>query len=187
MVVAGGVYTVEDQPIPLWYADEHSIAVRTKGEILAVVADFSDLQADFAERWSANGAVEALLKTAKGDANVSQYTMHGMYEVLRGDVTLFAYFDQALKKKHVKDSVSQDLELSHHTDPSTADKVAWLHSALIGNISHHFVESDAVALVQDVCSSSCTLLGKVDAITNLLKAKTFRAAVWAAEQKKRSS
>jgi V-type H+-transporting ATPase subunit H len=183
MVVASGAfYSVEDQPIPLWYADEHSLAVRAKGEVLAVAADFSDLDADFDERWSAAGSIEALLKTAKGDVNVAQYTMHGIYEVLRTDVTLFAHFDDALKKKHIKDSMAQDLELSHHTDPATADKVAWLHSALIGHLSHHFEESNAVALVQDVCASSCTILGKVEAITNLLKSKTFRAAVFAKEQ-----
>lgn len=174
---------MEDQPVPLWYADEHSIAVRAKGEVLAVAADFSDLEADFNERWSPAGSVEALLKTAKGDVTVAQYAMHGIYEVLRTDVTLFSHFDDALKKKHIKDSLAQDLELSHHaTEPATADKVAWLHSALIGHLSHHFEEINAVALVQDVCSSSCTTLGKVEAITNLLKSKTFRAAVFAKEQ-----
>jgi len=156
-------------------------------EILSKATDFS--QKNFADSWSEPGTVEALLKTARAsDPKAAKYALHGIYEALRGDVTLFGCFDAALEKKKFKEQL--DLATDFLTIQKSSngriedaepvmDKVAWLHSALIGHLSSHFNDDDIKSIVTEVSKSKCSELGKLEAITNLLKAPRFRSQVWA--------
>jgi len=64
------------------------------------------------------------------------------------------------------------------TRNTACDKVAWLHSALIGHLSDRFSEQEVKDFVGSLNGSACSKLGKVEAITNLLKSTSFRGVVW---------
>jgi len=66
-----------------------------------------------------------------------------------------------------------------HKESATADKTAWLYSALVGNLSHHFTKEDVQSFVKKISSAGAmTALGRLEAITNLLKSTEFRQTVW---------
>jgi len=170
------VYLVADQTKPVWNLFSK---VAPYSSTLSQAADFSGV--DLRPIWEKDAeAIPALLKTAEADnSDATKYVMFGIYETLRADVTLFDCFDKHLSNL----KILSDLSLSNTAlQEDAADKVAWLHSALIGNLSHRFAGTDGHAHVEGFVSSleasKCSRVGKLEAIANLLKSPDHRQLVW---------
>jgi V-type H+-transporting ATPase subunit H len=130
----------------------------------------------------AKGCIAAL--NIKGDAAPLQYILTVVYDILREDSDAFTVFKEALKggtNIYKPSTFLLELQRDNKTPQMAyiADKVAWLLSALMGRMPKLF-STDQVSDFIKVLSTgtSCTELGVLEAITNLLKSQDSRAAVW---------
>lgn len=183
-------YVLDQQPTPHWYIFPD---VAPFAEKLEIAASFNKNQKEaLVESWEDLANIEALIKTALAikkevnvetnkettDSSAAKFAMYGIYETLRENVMLFACWDNALGKLKL-DDVVKDLSVKNQQDGLIADKVAWLYSSLIGHLSHHFQANHVNAFIDELDSSTnMSDLGKLEAVTNLLKSTTFRAHVW---------
>lgn len=185
-------YVVSAQPTPHWYLYP---VVAPFAEKLEVAAAFNKGQKEaLFNSWEDPLNIEALIKTAKAIKESSgakdfsesgvegaKFAMHGIYDALRENAMLFDCWDNALAKFTSADA-SKDLSVDGLKHPKVADKVGWLHSALIGHLSHHFTLEQVQSFVKSVSASYMTSLGKMEAMANLLKSTTFRADVWSMKE-----
>jgi len=106
-----------------------------------------------------------------------QYILTVLNDMLREDGSSYSVFEEALKKGvGIFDPVVSVLQRSN---TYAADKGAWLVSAIIGHMPRHFTEAQLKTLLETLTSkTSCSELGVLEAITNLLKAQQFREHVW---------
>merc|ERR1719382_1355973 len=105
--------------------------------------------------------------------------------MLRNDSSCYGVFQDALKAqvgiyKPLMKLCSTPVE---GEDTYMQDKAAWLLSAVAGNVPQFFSSEDVLGflkllLVQEMSKQTCSPLGVLEAITNLLKADTFRSLVW---------
>lgn len=152
---------------PSWYADA---TTAPDAALLGRLKDGENLQ----EAMSPD-CLRAVLKAAKSNGAPWLYSF--LYDKIRSDLGLSSCFDDFLKSN--KGALEQ-LNLKD-VKPEAADKVAWLHSHIIGHLSDHFNEDEVHAFVDGLKESRCSHLGKVEVITNLLKSTNFRNAVWSRE------
>eukprot|EP00420_Gonyaulax_spinifera_P033575 CAMPEP_0197882130 /NCGR_PEP_ID=MMETSP1439-20131203/9380_1 /TAXON_ID=66791 /ORGANISM="Gonyaulax spinifera, Strain CCMP409" /LENGTH=446 /DNA_ID=CAMNT_0043501773 /DNA_START=63 /DNA_END=1403 /DNA_ORIENTATION=+ len=117
------------------------------------------------------------------DERLTQWILTLLYDMLREDSSCFSLFEDVLRQQG---SVSQPLRslLSRQKlDAYTADKAAWLLSAIIGQAPGCFSQQEVEGLLKQLLEPKeplCTELGVLEAITNLLKSDTFRGLVWGA-------
>jgi len=107
-----------------------------------------------------------------------------MYDMLRNDSSCYNIFQEAMKSQV---SVYKPLIRLCSTflpgeDTYVQDKAAWLLSAVAGNVPQFFSSEDVLSFLKLLLAEdnqTCSPLGVLEAITNLLKADTFRGLVWA--------
>jgi len=120
-------------------------------------------------------AITAILVEEKS----RQYLLTYFYDMLRDDASTYSVFEDALKNVNTfHGSLLKTLQGSK--DQYTADKAAWLLTAVIGNIPTAFTDREAqeVTTVLQRQDSPCSVYGAMDALVNLLKADAFRKMVW---------
>jgi V-type H+-transporting ATPase subunit H len=119
----------------------------------------------------------------KDDPAPLQYILTIVYDMLREDGNCFSLFEDALRAGCTVFKPMISLLEKGSSDPQwayVADKGAWLLSSLMSHMPKYFAEDDVKSLVSVLTSgSSCTELGVLEAITNLLKAESFRVVVCA--------
>jgi len=154
---------------PFWLSDEHTAA---DAPLLDGLHDSADLQVVLTP-----DLLRAVLNAAKSKGAAWLYGF--LYDKIRSELGLMDCFDDFLKD-HKAALGNLDLKLVGGGPDKVAasDKVAWLHSALIGHISDRFDEQEVLEFVDSLKGSHCSKLGKVEAITNLLKSTSFRGVVW---------
>merc|ERR1711972_116205 len=127
----------------------------------------------------------AVLKAAMDSLSIPeeqprQWMLTVIYDMLREDSSCFSIFEEAMKKQIavVKPLISV-LKVAK-IDEYSADKASWIATAVVGNLPSFFSE-DEVKQVIDVlhdAAPSCSDLGVLEGIVNLLKADKFRASIW---------
>jgi len=119
--------------------------------------------------------------TIQDDAPV-QYVVTVLCDMLRQDSSCFSIFDQAIKEGcAVSAPLMALLQKSNGTGADqvyVADKAAWLLSSIMAHMPRHFSQNELIDFVTKLRSGSCSDLGVLEALTNLLKTDVFRAAVW---------
>jgi V-type H+-transporting ATPase subunit H len=156
---------------PFWLSDEHTAA---DAPLLGQLNDSADLQAVLSP-----DLIRAVVNAAKSQGAGWLYSF--LYDKLRSELGLMDCFDEFLKDNKAS---LQNMNLKSVGGATLADKVAasdkvaWLHSAMIGHLSDRFTEQDVTDFVDSLKGSQCSDLGKVEAITNLLKSTSFRGMVW---------
>jgi V-type H+-transporting ATPase subunit H len=155
-----------------WLSDAGTAA---DASLLGQLNDSADLQAVLTPT-----VLRAVLNAAKSKGAPWLYSF--LYDKMRSELGLMDCFDDLLKDNK---AALGNLDLKLVCGDGAAadrviafDKVAWLHSALMGHLSDRFTEQEVVDFVDSLLSSPCSKLGKVEAITNLLKSTNFRAVVW---------
>jgi len=118
----------------------------------------------------------------KDEVTPLQYILTILYDMLREDGSSFSIFEEALKAGCGIFKPMLGLLERNSADPHwtyVADKGAWLLSAIIGHMPRFFSEEDVKSLLALLLAGTCcSELGTLEAVTNLLKAESFRAAVW---------
>jgi V-type H+-transporting ATPase subunit H len=156
---------------PFWLSCEFTAA---DAHLLGGLNDAADLQAVLVDE-----CIRAIVNAAKSINAAWLYSF--LYDKLRSDVQAMDCFDEFLKAHK---GVLQNLDLktvggaTKEDKVVACDKVAWLHSAMIGQLSDRFNEQEVADFVDSLKTSHCSSLGKVEAITNLLKSTSFRGMVW---------
>eukprot|EP00913_Durusdinium_trenchii_P034949 g32691.t1 len=92
----------------------------------------------------------------------------------------YAIFEEASKQKIEVYKPLMAL-LLRPGDNYTADKVSWLLSAVISHVPHSVTKAQVeefLSSVLDSSKTSCSELGQLEAITNLLKSDAFRKFTW---------
>lgn len=115
------------------------------------------------------------------DVKPVQWILTLFYDMLREDSSCFAIFEDALKAQIAFTQPLLKLLGRQQLDTYIADKAAWLLTAVIGQVPRFFGEDDVAAVLKAVLEpreQGCSDLGKLEAITNLLKADTIRRFVW---------
>lgn len=173
-------YIVEEEDTPHWAEEEGHASDEEH------LRKFN-FQSDLKEVLKNPEVCFACMNTAVIPGEHAKWMMHFMWEKLRADLTLFSCFDAVLGTDKGKESLEKLKEgMKKQADGATADKVAWLYSSLVGNLSHLFSQGDVGQFVGLLDSSNCTDEGKLDAVTNLLKSPVFRKEVWAMASVKRT-
>eukprot|EP00427_Karlodinium_veneficum_P009279 CAMPEP_0169084984 /NCGR_PEP_ID=MMETSP1015-20121227/12915_1 /TAXON_ID=342587 /ORGANISM="Karlodinium micrum, Strain CCMP2283" /LENGTH=449 /DNA_ID=CAMNT_0009145035 /DNA_START=83 /DNA_END=1432 /DNA_ORIENTATION=+ len=120
----------------------------------------------------------------KEDPAPLQYIVTILYDMLREDTSCFSLFEDAMKDRcEIYKPLMGQLERSN-TDPQwiyVADKSAWILTSVMGRMPRYFQDDRVLATVNVLMTAqSCSELGRIEAITNLLKAP-FRDVVWSAQ------
>ncbi|CAE7032845.1 unnamed protein product [Symbiodinium natans] len=113
-----------------------------------------------------------------------QWLLTLFYDMLREDSSSYAIFDEAAKQKIEVYKPLLALLLRPGLDNYTADKVAWLLSAVMSHAPHIATEANVkefLSAILDSSKTSCSELGQLEAITNLLKGDLYRKLVWSFE------
>jgi len=113
------------------------------------------------------------------DEKPLQFLLTYFYDMLRDDSSTYCVFEDDLKKaSNFYGSLLKSFQGAK--DKYSADKAAWLLTAVIGNIPSAFTvkEAQEVATVLQRSDSPCSELGALDALVNLLKADAFRKTIW---------
>eukprot|EP00933_Yihiella_yeosuensis_P053782 TRINITY_DN52076_c0_g1_i1.p1 TRINITY_DN52076_c0_g1~~TRINITY_DN52076_c0_g1_i1.p1 ORF type:complete len:445 (-),score=106.94 TRINITY_DN52076_c0_g1_i1:174-1508(-) len=109
-----------------------------------------------------------------------QWLLTLFYDMLREDGSAYSLFEEGDKSQINVYKPLMDLVTKPGVDSYTADKAAWLLSAVISHVPRGFTQDQVMAFLKaSLDSRQCTELGVIEAITNLLKNDEFRAAVWA--------
>jgi len=114
----------------------------------------------------------------------AQWTVTLLFDMMREDAACYATFEEALKKKvDIFKPLMAVLESSK--DAYVVSKTAWILTAVIGNTASFFSDAQVKAVVSalKVCEPVNeghfdVELPKLEAITNLMKADSFRGLVW---------
>lgn len=117
----------------------------------------------------------------KEDPAPLQYILTILYDMLREDGSCFSLFEDALKDNcGIYKPLMAVLERSP-TDAQwkyVADKSAWILTSVMGRTPRYFSDDNVKDTVDILMKKpSCSELGTIEAITNLLKAP-FRTIVW---------
>ncbi|CAJ1343655.1 unnamed protein product [Effrenium voratum] len=102
------------------------------------------------------------------------------YDMLREDSSSYGIFEEATRQKIEVYKPLMALLGRKDLDNYTADKVSWLLSAVMSHVPHCVSEANVkefLAMVLDP-STTCSDLGQLEAITNLVKSNAFRKLVW---------
>jgi len=105
------------------------------------------------------------------------------YDMIREDSSSYSVFENALKSQISIYKPLMTLLGRSCTDSYLPDKAAWLLSAVMGNLPRFFTDDDVKSLLTTLLEPTtgpCSDLGKLEAITNLLKSDIFRSLVWSA-------
>jgi len=110
-----------------------------------------------------------------------QWLLTLFYDMLREDSSSYVIFEEASKQKIEVYKPLLALLLRPGLDHYTADKVAWLLSAVMSHVPHSVTEANVkefLGSLLDSSKTSCSEVGQLEAITNLLKADAYRKFVW---------
>jgi len=108
-----------------------------------------------------------------------QWLLTLFFDMLREDSSAYSMFEEASKKQIKLYKPLMDLIQRPGLDIYSADKAAWLLSAIIGHVPLAFSEGDVKSFVSTLLGKSNNSdLGVLEAITNLLKSGSFRGLVW---------
>ncbi|CAE8618548.1 unnamed protein product [Polarella glacialis] len=109
-----------------------------------------------------------------------QWLLTFFYDLLREDSTAYAIFEEAAKAQIAIYKPLMALLGRQAVDSYSADKAAWLLSAVMSHVPGCFSQADVTGLMVLLLDSKspCTELGVLEAITNVLKSDVFRSAVW---------
>eukprot|EP00441_Pelagodinium_beii_P038102 CAMPEP_0197650754 /NCGR_PEP_ID=MMETSP1338-20131121/31135_1 /TAXON_ID=43686 ORGANISM="Pelagodinium beii, Strain RCC1491" /NCGR_SAMPLE_ID=MMETSP1338 /ASSEMBLY_ACC=CAM_ASM_000754 /LENGTH=440 /DNA_ID=CAMNT_0043225227 /DNA_START=53 /DNA_END=1375 /DNA_ORIENTATION=+ len=111
------------------------------------------------------------------DQKPVQWLLTLFYDMLREDSSCYSIFEEGFKNRIdvYKPMISL---LSKSGDTYSADKVAWILSAVMSHVPHSFSEADVKNFLASLLGGACSELGQLEAITNLLKCDEFRTLVW---------
>jgi len=109
------------------------------------------------------------------DGNLYLLTM--LYDILREDSSCYDFFEK--NGLPIRDNIKGLATLVEWkgTDPYLADKAAWVLTAILGHIPKVESVKDVVSWIMNP-ESVRTELGKVEALTNLMKSDRYRGEVW---------
>jgi V-type H+-transporting ATPase subunit H len=108
-----------------------------------------------------------------------QWMLTLFYDAMREDGSTYVAFEDAFKKNVSIKAPLMDVFNRTELDPYTADKAAWLFSSLVVNVPRFFEVADVEKFLDTILSNgSISDLGKLEAITNVLKGDAFRALVY---------
>eukprot|EP00933_Yihiella_yeosuensis_P047174 TRINITY_DN4288_c1_g2_i1.p1 TRINITY_DN4288_c1_g2~~TRINITY_DN4288_c1_g2_i1.p1 ORF type:complete len:457 (+),score=87.90 TRINITY_DN4288_c1_g2_i1:110-1480(+) len=120
-----------------------------------------------------------------------QWILTLFFDLLREDTSAYSIFEEGLKNqisifKPLMDLLARCELLRpgasgrQNVDSYSADKAAWLLSAVISHVPRGFSEDDVKSFLSTILDSQiCTELGVLEAVTNLLKCDEYRALTWA--------
>jgi len=120
--------------------------------------------------------IEALMATLKGDGDCLE-TLTTLQDELRTDSSRFACFEKAMKKSDYYTPLLHYLENPKHA-AEISDKAAWILSALVGHLPGFFTDVQVNHVLTTIQVSTCSELGIMEAVVNLLKADQFRSCIW---------
>jgi V-type H+-transporting ATPase subunit H len=114
------------------------------------------------------------------DPRPAQWVLTVLYDMLREDSSCFGCLEEALQQQVDLTGPLIAVLGRQSLDPYVADKTAWLLSAMVGNMPSYFSEQQVKNLVEKLLESkgSCSELGVLEALANLLKTDVFRSIVW---------
>lgn len=137
-----------------------------------------ELKNYFADGKALVACMEAL--RVKEDTKARQSILTVMYDMLRYDSSCFSFYERALDDRvPVYTTLLGVLREGEGFDVYISDKVAWLLTIVIGHRPSFFSDAEVVDVVQAVfAQKSCSELGKLEAVTNLLKPIMHRKTVW---------
>lgn len=124
---------------------------------------------------------DACLTALQVQDGPEQWILAFFYEILREDSSCYAIFEGALKRTNIYQVLMKILSRPG-LEQYTADKAAWLLSAVICHVPGCFTQDQVIALIKATVGESstpCSQLGELDIITNLLKSNDFRRTVFA--------
>eukprot|EP00930_Biecheleria_cincta_P022675 TRINITY_DN1652_c0_g1_i3.p1 TRINITY_DN1652_c0_g1~~TRINITY_DN1652_c0_g1_i3.p1 ORF type:complete len:444 (+),score=98.63 TRINITY_DN1652_c0_g1_i3:58-1389(+) len=108
-----------------------------------------------------------------------QWLLTLLYDMLREDSSCYNMFEEAAKKQIQVYKPLMDLLQKPALDTYSADKAAWLLSAIISHVPLAFSDAEVKNFVSMLLgANSNSDLGVLEAITNLLKSGSFRGLVW---------
>ncbi|CAE8635414.1 unnamed protein product [Polarella glacialis] len=114
------------------------------------------------------------------DSKPVQWLLTFFYDLLREDSTSYSIFEEGAK---IGVSIHKPLVAllgKQGVDGYSADKAAWLLTAVMSHLPRSFSKDDVKGLLAILLDSEspCTELGVLEALTNLLKTDVFRTEVW---------
>lgn len=129
------------------------------------------------------GLLRALVEaTSSLDGNALRWVLTVLCEALRADSSAFHACEQALyQRMNFYESLMMVVS-KEKPDSYSADKAAWLLSAVMAQVPSMFdVDKHVGRLLEKLTEESgpFSSYGFLDAVTNLLKADSYRKAVWA--------
>jgi V-type H+-transporting ATPase subunit H len=157
---------------PFWAADSASAP---DAHVLDQISQDADMQVVLTD-----DCLAAVTRAAKSQGALWLYSF--LYDKLRSDLSLLPRLDQFLRDNKAclenleLDKISQFEE--NEKNVAARDKVAYFHSALIGSLPDRFSNDEIDKFVKQLDKARCSDQGKVEAVTNLLKAPQFRKQVW---------
>ncbi|CAE7244418.1 vha-15 [Symbiodinium necroappetens] len=110
-----------------------------------------------------------------------QWLLTLFYDMLREDSSGYAIFEDATKQRIEIYKPLLSLLQRPGLENYTSDKVAWLLSAVMSHVPHIATEASVKEFLGEILDSSkttCSELGQLEAITNLLKGDVYRKLVW---------
>ncbi|CAE8717587.1 unnamed protein product, partial [Polarella glacialis] len=112
------------------------------------------------------------------DEKPVQWLLTLFYDLLREDSTAYSIFEEAAKITIYKPLMA--LLGRQGVDSYSADKAAWLLSAVMSHVPRCFSQDDVTGFMALLLGAKapCPGLGVLEAITNVLKSDVFRGAVW---------
>lgn len=121
------------------------------------------------------GCMDAL---AVDDEKAVQWMVTLLCDMLREDSMSYGVFEDAARNGINIFDPFVNLVKKANRDFYVADRALWVLSALMGHLQSTFEASQVEALVGLMTNKTCSELGRLEAITNLLKSDLYRAAVW---------
>jgi len=112
-----------------------------------------------------------------------QWILTLFYDMLREDSSSYGIFEEAAKTQINIYKPLMSLLQKPSIDTYSADKVAWLLSAVMSHVPGSFSQADVTAFLAAVlgASSKSSELGQLEAVVNLLKSDTYRKLVWSTQ------
>jgi len=165
---------------PNWGSYQETSQYSQQLSALQVGKDAADIKAGFAQQ-----TVKACMAVMdiKSDPAPVQYMLTVLYDMLREDGSCFSLFEEALRGgcdvyKPLMSVVGKSSSDGQPQWAYVADKSAWLLSSIMSHTPKFFAENDVKSFATILASGvSCSELGALEAITNLLKAETYRELV----------
>lgn len=115
------------------------------------------------------------------DEKPIQYLLTLFYDLLREDSSSYSIFEEGIKNQiHVYKPLAALISRAG-VDSYSADKAAWLLSAVMCHLPRTVTEEQVSSFLDALLDpkSAVTELGALEAITNLLKSDSFRHSTWA--------